>query len=283
MSTLLRHRVLSRLPELRGPTARRVHGEPCKEPVVNAGWCTCCRADTEFVETGVWLRDQYLCAQCKSIPRFRAVNLTLDTYMPGWQQASIHESSPCHDFIRRYCENYSCSFFHEGVPVGTLHQGTRCENLEALTFPDEMFDVFVTQDVLEHVFRPDLAVREIMRVLKPGGAHVFTAPKRKGLRSTRQRATLHGDSVVHLLDAQYHGNPIGDGRALVTWDYGDDFEVYLWAWCGYPTVTYVVRDRRLGIDGEYLEVFVTRKITPPANLTLSSPGSTSNPGTTAMR
>jgi SAM-dependent methyltransferase len=238
----------------------------------NAGWCSCCRADTQFIETGVWLRDQYLCKRCGSIPRLRAVNVTLDRYFPSWEQATIHESSPSNDFIRRYCSNYSCSYFYERVPLGSNHQGNRCENLEALTFPDETFDIFVTQDVLEHVFQPDRAVSEIMRVLKPGGAHVFTTPKHKDLRRTGQRARLEGDTIVHLVDAEFHGNPIGDGRALVTWDYGDDFEVCLWEWCRYPTVTYVVRDRQLGIDGEYLDVFVTRKIdrSMPAGITTIS-------------
>ena len=31
-----------------------------------------------------------------------------------------------------------------------------------------------TQDVLEHVFQPDRALAEIMRVLRPGGVHVFS-------------------------------------------------------------------------------------------------------------
>jgi SAM-dependent methyltransferase len=206
------------------------------------------------------LRDQYLCAQCGSIPRFRALNLILDRYFPSWEHANIHESSPSNEYVRRYSEHYSCSYFFEGVDPGSLHQGTRCENLERLTFADNLFDLFVTQDVFEHVFQPDCAIREIMRVLKPGGAHVFTAPKHKGLRQTRQRARHDGAGVVHLMEPEYHGNPIGDGRALVTWDYGDDFEQYLLAWCGYPTITYVTRDRSLGLDGEFLEVFVTRKV-----------------------
>lgn len=234
-------------------------------PLSNAGWCACCRSETQFEETGVWLRDQYLCVRCQSIPRFRAINLTLDRYFPGWEQLSIHESSPGTDFIRRYCQHYSWSFYFEGRPLGSDVNGSRCENLERLTFADNTFDLFVTQDVFEHVFEPGKAIAEIMRVLKPGGAHVWTAPKHKGLRQTARRAKLENGSIVHLQDEQYHGNPIGDGRSLVTWDYGDDFEACLWAWCGYPTVTYVTRDRSLGLDGEYLEVFVTRKVAlPPA-------------------
>ena len=172
----------------------------------------------------------------------------------------IHESSPTYDFIARYCASYSCSHFFESVPTGSTHEGIRCENLERLTFDDSTFDLLVTQDVLEHVFRPDVAVRENMRVLKPDGAHVFTAPKHHGLPRTRQRARLENGIVTHVLEPQYHGNPIGDGRALVTWDYGDDFELQLWNWCSCPTVTYVTRDRGLGLDGEFLEVFVTRKV-----------------------
>jgi SAM-dependent methyltransferase len=246
-------------------TGDRLSATPSCEDVVsaksrNAGWCACCRHDTEFVEMGTWLRDTYLCARCGSIPRFRALNLVLDANMPDWVRRTIHESSPASDFVARHCAAYSCSHLFDGVPRGDARQGIRCEDLEQLTFADQTFDLFITQDVLEHVFRPELAIREITRVLKPGGAHVFTAPKHKGLRATRQRAAREQEGIVHLLEPQDHGNPIGDGRSLVTWDYGDDFELLLWKWSGQPTQTYVTRDRQLGLDGEYLEVFVTRKV-----------------------
>jgi hypothetical protein len=106
-----------------------------------------------------------------------------------------------------------------------------------------------------------------MRVLKPGGAHVFTTPKHAGLRRSYRRAEIDRiGQVKHLKEPLYHGNPIGDGRSLVTWDYGGDFEFLLWEWAGYPTATYVTRDRNLGIDGEFLEVFVTRKWARQATL-----------------
>lgn len=246
------------------PPPPRAAADGTAIPTKNHGWCACCRSDTQFEETGPWLRDQYLCTRCGAIPRFRHINLTLDRYFPGWEQMAIHESSPGTDFVRRYSSNYSWSFFFEDVPRGGEKNGSRCENLEQLTFADDTFDLFITQDVFEHVFNPGRAAAEIMRVLRPGGAHVFTAPKHKGLRETAQRAALTDSGIVHLQEAQYHGNPIGDGRSLVTWDYGDDFEACLWVWCGYPTVTYVTRDRGLGLDGEYLEVFVTRKVQAPA-------------------
>jgi SAM-dependent methyltransferase len=128
-----------------------------------------------------------------------------------------------------------------------------------MSFEDNTFDLFITQDVLEHVFHPEKALKEIMRVLKPGGAHVFTAPKHRGLGPSYARALLINDNIQYLAEVEYHGNPVGDGRALVTWDFGDDFEELVSNWTSSPVLVYLMRDRQLGIDGEYIEVFVIKK------------------------
>jgi SAM-dependent methyltransferase len=226
----------------------------------NEGYCHCCRRKSVFVATQSWLRDNYFCSTCQSIPRQRHIQLILDSYFSGWEAKQIHESSPSTGFISQYARNYSSSQYFQDVPPGKLFDGVRCENLEALTFADESFDIFVTQDVLEHVFRPDLAVAEVHRVLKPGGIHIFTAPKHRGLLETCQRAEMTAAGTVnHLLPEMYHGNPVGDGRALVTWDYGYDFEELLSNWSGVSVMTYQTRDRSKGIDALFNEVFVIQK------------------------
>lgn len=227
--------------------------------IANDGHCTICAASTRFAARQGWLRDHYKCEKCGSIPRQRALVLVLESVRPNWRNAEMHESSPSLEFFARQCGRYTTSFFLEGVPPGTTADGKRCENLECLTFADDAFDIFVTQDVLEHVFEPAAALREIMRVLRHGGIHVFTTPKHRSVLRSYRRAQLVDGAVQHVLEPEYHGSPIGDGRALVTWDYGADFEELVAAWGGYLTSTYVIRDRRLGLDGEYLEVFVTVK------------------------
>ncbi|MGH8588299.1 MAG: class I SAM-dependent methyltransferase [Gammaproteobacteria bacterium] len=183
----------------------------------------------------------------------------LDQLVPRWPELRIHESSPSMKFFANHCRGYSYSFFFEDIVPGEYENGLRCENLEQLTFADRSFDVFITQDVMEHVFDPQRALTEIMRVLDDGGLHVFTAPKHKHLTKSYARARLSAGAVEYLLEPQYHGSPVGDGRALVTWDYGADFEDLMRDWTGYLTSTIVIRDRERGIDGEYLEVFVMRK------------------------
>jgi SAM-dependent methyltransferase len=226
----------------------------------NDGYCHACRQQTFFQIHNAWLRDHYECTKCGSTPRLRHVSHVLDTLFPSWPKQQLHESSPSNGLLARFCTGYSSSQFLPGVPRGTAKGGLRSEDLEALTYADGTFDLFVTQDVMEHVFRPERAFCEILRVLKTGGAHVFTTPLHRTFPVSRQRARMDGDTVVHLDEPAYHGNPVGDGRALVTWDWGQDLEHRIFQWTGAFTMRILTRDRALGLDGEFLEVFVTRKL-----------------------
>ncbi len=225
-----------------------------------AGYCHCCREETYFEIQGNWLRDGYLCSNCFSIPRQRHLQYILDQYFSGWEEKKIHESSPSNYHLSQYCRDYSISQYFPDIPLGSDFNEIRCENLESLTFDDDTFDIFITQDVLEHVFNPKNAAKEIIRVLKPGGVHIFTAPRHKKLIKSYPRAAIVESGIEYYKPAVYHGNPIGDGKTLVTWDYGDDFEYLLQEWTGKPVTTFLTKDRGIGLDGEYLEVFVVRKL-----------------------
>ena len=53
----------------------------------------------------------------------------------------------------------------------------RVENALALSFPDAHFDLLVSVDVLEHVGRPAQMIKEVGRVLRPGGLAFITFPQ----------------------------------------------------------------------------------------------------------
>lgn len=226
----------------------------------NSGYCNICETETKFVAIHEWLRDWYLCETCRTCPRQRAIVEVLSQLRPNWRELEMHESSPCMWFFRDQCPGYTYSYFFEDVARGGIRNGDRCEDLEQLTFEDSTFDVFITQDVMEHVFHPEQVCREVMRVLKPWGLYLFTAPKHKHLLHSVARAKkLESGDVEHLLPAEYHGNPISDEGSLVTWDYGTDFDDLLKTWTGYNVSDIVLRDRNRGIDGEYLDVFYAVK------------------------
>lgn len=229
---------------------------------LNKGYCTVCDCQVWFRETGPWLRDQYLCSRCGSIPRNRAIIKVLNDHFPEWRDLLIHESSPggpSSDKIRRECKHYIASQFFSEVPRGQYKDGQRSEDLEALTFPDESFDLVITQDVFEHVLRPARAFAEIGRTLRPGGAHVYTVPYYRG-KKTVVRAEPNGvNGITHLVSPDYHGNPIDAAGSLVITEWGDELCDFVFRSSRMTTTIFNFYDPRLGLKGEFLDVLISRQ------------------------
>jgi SAM-dependent methyltransferase len=61
------------------------------------------------------------------------------------------------------------------ITLGENGEDTKGDLL-ALPFPDNVFDGFVLTEVLEHCTDPMRAMREVFRVLKPGGLLLVTSP-----------------------------------------------------------------------------------------------------------
>ena len=240
----------------------------------HAGRCPICERDVTFVADGPYFRNTLRCSSCRSVPRNRALMQALSRHVPGWRGLAIHEGSPGWDsFSRRLkdeCARYTASQFDEAVPFGATVEASalpcgryRSEDLERQTFADASFDLVVTQDVFEHVYRPDLAIREIARTLRPGGATLLTVPLTRRGQASRRRASLRGGGVVHHLPAEYHGNPIGTGGSLVTIDWGYDIVAYLQGHSGLCFMMVSIDDIDLGIRAELNEVLIGFKAPPP--------------------
>ena len=230
---------------------------------VNSGYCTICDGNVFFHQTGPWLRDQYLCRSCWSIPRNRALIKVLNDHFPKWKALRIHESSPggpSSDKIKRECKNYVASQFFSHVARGQLEDGQQSEDLEELTFEDESFDLVITQDVFEHVLRPEKAFAEIARTLRPGGAHVYTVPYYRG-KKTVVRAEPDGNGGIrHVMKPEYHGNPIDAAGALVITEWGDELCDFVFRSSGMTTTIFNFFNPRFGLAGEFMDVLISRKV-----------------------
>jgi len=237
-----------------------------RDHLVVKGYCQICETGTFFRSKNDWLRDYFLCEKCGSIPRERSVLYTLNLLYPGWRMLRIHESSPgergASVKIRRECAGYVASQFDLNIPFGTMHPNGkyRSEDLEHQTFADESFDLVITQDVFEHLFNPDLAIREIARTLRPGGAHVATVPMTMKERPSRRRSRQVDGQIIHDLPPEYHGNPLSPDGSLVTFDWGFDLADYLGRASGLSITIVFVDNLELGLRAQYLEVLVCRKL-----------------------
>jgi ubiquinone/menaquinone biosynthesis C-methylase UbiE len=81
-----------------------------------------------------------------------------------------------------------------------LHAPRAVASVEALPFADELFDIVVSAWVIETVDSPEVAVTEMLRVLRPGGALVYSFCSRPVRRLARWRSGLTR-AVVHALFA----------------------------------------------------------------------------------
>lgn len=91
----------------------------------------------------------------------------------------------------------------------------RFEDLTSLSFQNDTFDLVTTNEVIEHVPDVDQALKEILRVLKPGGWHIGTHPFAYGNKSSVVRASLIDGKITHFMEPEYHGNPMSSNGSLV--------------------------------------------------------------------
>jgi hypothetical protein len=126
--------------------------------------------------------------------------------------AEINACGYLHQFLRKH-PKLSYSEFDSQDPK------IRSEDIQALSYKDNNFDLVLTSDTLEHVPDYKSALKEIHRVLKPAGKHAFTIPV-IWQRQTQRRAEFakNGRTIKYLLEPAYHGPP---DAANLTWtDFG---------------------------------------------------------------
>ena len=85
------------------------------------------------------------------------------------------------------------------VPAGATAQAIRGSAYE-LPFADASFDKIIAAEVLEHLPEDGRAMRELARVLKPGGAIAVTVPR------------WGPEKVCWALSDDYHANEGGHIR-----------------------------------------------------------------------
>jgi SAM-dependent methyltransferase len=202
------------------------------------GVCPVCGCRGVFVCNERSFREGYLCSTCRSslrsqgqadaLLRLYSMNgsssLSALVEEPAFAALRIWEpglAGPLRKHLRRL-PGYVQTAYEPDVAGGDYVDGLRCEDLMALTFPDDSFDLIITSDILEHVRRPYAAFRELHRVLSPGGRHVFSIPLHHPLPSTTvERVDTSGDVDRHLAEPHFHYGP-GGSTHLVYNDFGQD-------------------------------------------------------------
>ncbi len=259
-----------------------------------SGQCVICGRASRFFysEVALW-RESLNCEHCRSTSRYRSIargllraiseltgvktfslatlphssdrRLTVyDTQPPFYYAACAY---PLPDLLKKTgWIDLTLSQYKPHGKTGEIITGDITnQNLECLTYGDELLDIVITSDVMEHVRLDDRAHREIYRVLKPGGIYLFTVPNNRSWEETLARVQVNDPDDptkdVHLLEPEYHGdtNNDGTGGVLAYRTYGKDLEAFL-ANLGFIIEYEYTRNETLGIMNT--ELFYCRKGSP---------------------
>lgn len=233
--------------------------------------CPICDQVREFVcnDDFWWCRDGMVAPECElygCVTRERAIASAILSIFDRdvLCTLTIHEAAPVMRgltlWMSRECPGYLRSGYFPDRPFGDMIEGVRNEDLEHQTFADETFDLVVHLDVMEHLFDPFQALREIERTLKPDGWCIFTAPTEKEMFESQQVAFQEADGLRIVGEPEYHGNPQRpEDGALVTWRYGYDLPLLIQRQTGFDVETRRYQSRDIAAMGYKNEVYLLRK------------------------
>lgn len=103
-------------------------------------------------------------------------------------------------------------------PLERIQDGVEFQRLDATrmadAFPSDSVDLVLLLEVIEHVVNPDAVVREIRRVLRPGGVFLLTTPNLSAL--TNRLALLAGylPPCLEVSTERQFGRPFVDRRLM---------------------------------------------------------------------
>ena len=252
------------LPDVRCPVCgQRTRVEGFTDNIRESGYCATC---------GSWTRIRQLATvlvEAASVLADRPVSSAVGlAQLPGLRIYNTEAHGSLHGALVPAAGYVASEYFGAEWRSGERHtSGVLHEDLQALSFPDNAFDLVISSDVLEHVPDPYRAHGEILRVLAPGGHHVFTVPYVEGAALDEIRAHLRADGTVeHLLPPLYHDDPVRpDEGALVYTIFGLEMIPRL-ARLGFETAVYRLYDPGRGLVGPGGVVFdaVKSHIAAPA-------------------
>jgi SAM-dependent methyltransferase len=234
----LKHRRVGSFEEWRayevesGERRRRIHESEAAmasppPPLVRDGMCHVCRKRTQFTYSTSNLREDLVCGECNLINRLRASVWLFEVECRPRRGSAIYLTEQVTQLYavlaHRYPGLQGSEYLGPGVALGEVAGNVRNESLTALTFASGSFSYLLSFECFEHIPDYGQAFRECARVLRPGGRMVFSVPFLRDAETTLVRAKIGpGGEIEHILEPEYHGDPLSNAGCLCYQHFGWD-------------------------------------------------------------
>jgi SAM-dependent methyltransferase len=202
----------------------RLRGVDWRRLGLRRGDCPACERRTWFLRLAddpAWVR----CLRCRAGCVTLSLVAALNRECPEALRGDVYELSnrgPLVDYLEARAGKLVTSIFVEDAEPGGFISGSRCEDVQRLSFPAAVFDLVTSTEVFEHVADDAAGFCEVFRVLRPGGCFAFTVPLVHD-DATVERARMSEEGIEHLLPPEFHTDPSeGGAPVLVFRDYGRD-------------------------------------------------------------
>lgn len=255
--------ILYPIPERKPTTMERISSK-----LGSAGICTACGRISYFRKFLDNHRELGNCLFCEASNRKRQICYLLRKELRIRNTGKIkttasilnaESSGGLHNSLKHNVNYIASEYFGDAYKSGEMVNETLHVNLLDMHFGDNEFDVVLTSDVFEHIPDPYRAFREVHRILKPGGVHLFTVPFYQTHYFDEKRAEIKDGQVIYHMDPVYHLDPINPEGIIVYNIFSIEMLLEL-SRIGFRTIMHKLYDIRYGILGNNAIVFESRRI-----------------------
>jgi len=118
-------------------------------------------------------------------------------------------------FLRKNVDHVYESEYFQGKRSGEIVNGILNQDVQDASFSDSSLDLITSNQVFEHVPDDMKGYAECFRVLRPGGALLFTVPL-YDIPSTEKLAEIRDGEVVHFIKPEYHDSRATGPKSVLT-------------------------------------------------------------------
>lgn len=156
-------------------------------------FCPICNSEVNaFLPFGQNLRKNAMCPNCNSLERHRLSYLFLKEKTNIFEEENIKilHFAPEAFFSKRFSNQKNIDYLP--VDLNPDKPGIKEKmDIQDIKYPDNTFNFIYCSHVLEHVPNDQKAIKELYRVLKPGGTALIMVPIKHLLKETYEDASIN--------------------------------------------------------------------------------------------